>query len=161
MKSDWHNFKYILTPSSQVEVNVIKNLAKHYPIVTFGGKNIDGCKNMGYISDEELVKLYSAAFVLLFPQIHEPFGYIPVESMACGTPVIAYDEQGPKETIVNEKTGWLVADEQEFMKKVEEVWQGYEIGIRQFCRKHILSKYSTEIFFYSLVQTIHYDDDNC
>ena len=52
---------------------------------------------LGRVSDEELVGLYSNALFTLFPFTHEPFGYVPVESMACGTPVLTYAAQGPGE----------------------------------------------------------------
>lgn len=38
----------------------------------------------------------------------EDFGMSPVESMACGTPVIGVADGGLKETIVHEKTGVLL-----------------------------------------------------
>jgi glycosyltransferase involved in cell wall biosynthesis len=42
-----------------------------------------------YISDEDLVKLYNQAEMLLYPSLYEGFGFPILESMACGTPVIA------------------------------------------------------------------------
>ena len=38
----------------------------------------------------------------------EDFGMSPVESMACGTPVIGVDEGGLRETIIQNKTGKLI-----------------------------------------------------
>jgi glycosyltransferase involved in cell wall biosynthesis len=40
--------------------------------------------------------------------VDEDFGMSPVESMACGTPVIGVDEGGLRETIVQNKTGKLL-----------------------------------------------------
>jgi len=40
--------------------------------------------------------------------VDEDFGMSPVESMACGTPVIGVDEGGLKETIIDGKTGKLI-----------------------------------------------------
>jgi len=42
----------------------------------------------GPVSDEELVAMYNAADVLLFPSFWEGFGWPPLEAMACGTPVV-------------------------------------------------------------------------
>ena len=43
----------------------------------------------GYVSEEELVALYNLADVFVYPSLFEGFGLPILESMACGTPVIA------------------------------------------------------------------------
>lgn len=43
----------------------------------------------GFISDEALCSLYHAAQVVWFPSLYEGFGIPIIESMACGTPVVA------------------------------------------------------------------------
>lgn len=42
----------------------------------------------GYVTDEDLPKLYRAATAFVYPSLFEGFGLPPVEAMACGTPVI-------------------------------------------------------------------------
>lgn len=42
----------------------------------------------GYVNDEDLPTLYSAASLFVFPSFYEGFGLPPLESMACGTPVV-------------------------------------------------------------------------
>ncbi len=42
----------------------------------------------GYVSDQDLATLYSAAAVYAFPSLYEGFGFPALEAMACGTPVI-------------------------------------------------------------------------
>ena len=60
---------------------------------------------LGEVSDHELVKLYSQAKAFLALSRDEDFGITPVEAMACGTPVVAYNGGGYKETVVAGKTG--------------------------------------------------------
>lgn len=62
---------------------------------------------VGEVSDEELAKLYQGAKVLIYPSEEEDFGIMPVEAMSCGTPVIALNQGGVKETVIHNKTGVL------------------------------------------------------
>lgn len=66
------------------------------------GKNIEF---LGQVSDEELAKLYAGAKATIVASEDEDFGIVPVESMACGTPVIAPASAGFLETIIEGKTG--------------------------------------------------------
>jgi glycosyltransferase involved in cell wall biosynthesis len=43
---------------------------------------------IGYVSDEQLPALYTGALVFVYPSLYEGFGLPPLESMACGTPVV-------------------------------------------------------------------------
>ncbi|MFP3288078.1 MAG: glycosyltransferase, partial [Acidilobus sp.] len=90
----------------------------------------------GRVSDEELVELYSNALFTLFPFTHEPFGYVPVESMACGTPVLTYAAQGPGETVVDGVTGWLAKDEGSLVNVAVRIWnEGYPGSMRARSRE--------------------------
>lgn len=60
------------------------------------------------ITDNELAKEYSKSIATLCLQHSEPFGLVALESMACETPVLAVNEGGYKETVVNNKTGYLL-----------------------------------------------------
>ncbi len=70
----------------------------------------------------------------MFTFTHEPFGYIPVESMACGTPTLTYDMQGPSESVVDGYTGWLVRNDDEIVHKAVNLWEkGYAQNVRLNC----------------------------
>jgi len=58
---------------------------------------------LGRVSDKQLEQYYQQAQALIFPQV-EDFGIVPLEAMACGTPIIAYQEGGALETI-NARSG--------------------------------------------------------
>jgi hypothetical protein len=92
-------------------------------------KNID---YLGHVPNDLLVSLYSGAMFTAFPFIEEPFGYVPIESMACGTPVLTYNKQGPGETVIDGKTGWLASSREEFIARAIEVWKnGHDIKMEE------------------------------
>ena len=63
---------------------------------------------VGYLHDDpSLVLLYSAADVMVVPSRYEGFGQTVSESLACGTPVVAFDATGPKDIVDHRETGWL------------------------------------------------------
>jgi D-inositol-3-phosphate glycosyltransferase len=70
-----------------------------------------GIKDMvrftGGINRELLTYYYSAADVTAVPSYYEPFGLVPLESMASGTPVVASKVGGMQWTIKDGKTGYL------------------------------------------------------
>ena len=62
------------------------------------------------IQDDELIELYKKCMIFLYTPKEEHFGIAPIEAMSCGKPVMAFNTGGPKETIVNEETGYLLDD---------------------------------------------------
>lgn len=67
----------------------------------------DMVRIIGGVDRETLPFYYSAADVTVVPSYYEPFGLVPIESMACGTPVVASNVGGMKWTIKDGKTGFL------------------------------------------------------
>ena len=81
------------------------------------------------ISDEELINLYNKAKLVVYAPYLEPFGYVPLEAMACGTPVVGVKEGGLRESILHNKTGLLTQrNEKDFANAIiqllndEELW---------------------------------------
>jgi len=125
--------KYVLAYiGKETEIDTIIEIAKlGVKIVTFGAKIPTGSQIgqlrtltdfKGYVSREELIRLYSNAIFTLFPFTHEPFGYVPLESISCGTPVLTYSKQGPAETVIEGVSGWLAKDKRDLVKKAYLIW---------------------------------------
>lgn len=68
------------------------------------GKNV---QFLGQVDDNQLPKLYGGALATIVASEDEDFGIVPVESQACGTPVIAPKSGGFLETVIDGKTGLL------------------------------------------------------
>jgi len=66
----------------------------------------------GFLGPAELARRYAGARVtLMTPRWTEAFGNTVIESMACGTPVVAYDRGGPAEIVEHARSGILVPQE--------------------------------------------------
>jgi glycosyltransferase involved in cell wall biosynthesis len=58
--------------------------------------------------------------------------------MACGTPVLTYNRQGPRESVIDGVTGWLANDE-ELANLALKIWrEGYPSWMRSRCRERAL-----------------------
>jgi len=53
----------------------------------------------GYISEEELAKLYKCSDVAVFPSLYEPFGIVALEGMLANVPVVVSDAGGLSEIV--------------------------------------------------------------
>jgi len=61
----------------------------------------------GYISDEDLNRLYKCADIAVFPSLYEPFGIVALEGMIAKIPVVVSDTGGLGEIIEHGKDGMM------------------------------------------------------
>jgi glycosyltransferase involved in cell wall biosynthesis len=77
---------------------------------------------VGEITDEQKEDFLGNAYALLFPiDWPEPFGLVMIEAMACGTPVIAYDDGSVPEVLEEGRTGFIVTKLEDAMEAVDRV----------------------------------------
>jgi glycosyltransferase involved in cell wall biosynthesis len=81
-------------------------------------ESIGNVRLAGSIGAEHLRREYQQADVLLFPSLWEGSPKVVLEAAACGLPVIARKDYEP-ETIIDGKTGYLVACDQELFQRLE------------------------------------------
>jgi glycosyltransferase involved in cell wall biosynthesis len=62
---------------------------------------------VGMCTHQQLSVLYASADLLLFTSLTETFGNVTLESLACSTPVLAFDCAAAGEFITHEENGWL------------------------------------------------------
>jgi glycosyltransferase involved in cell wall biosynthesis len=63
---------------------------------------------IGKIPRSEMSRFYSAGDVFVFPGINESLGMVYLEAQACGLPVVAFDNAGVPDAVLNGQTGILV-----------------------------------------------------
>jgi len=118
---------YLLTPNYYIVVSRLAR-AKHIDIVIkaanqmkFMLKVVGSGRDLKYlqsiagptveilsnITDQQLSDIYKNAKAYLFASVDEEFGIAPVEAMGYGLPVIAYASGGLKETVIENKNGYL------------------------------------------------------
>jgi len=99
----WRNHKNL--PNLIKAFNILKNQKNinlqlvitgkedpHYPEIKEEIKKLNLENDIitpGLVSEEELLHIYNAALLYVFPSLYEGFGLPPLESMKCGTPVVA------------------------------------------------------------------------
>ncbi|HSA84255.1 MAG TPA: glycosyltransferase family 4 protein [Patescibacteria group bacterium] len=62
-----------------------------------------------WLSRETMRDLYRRSKIVLALSHNEPFGLVPLEAMACGVPIIALNEGGYSESVLDKKTGYLIS----------------------------------------------------
>ncbi|MCS7092238.1 MAG: glycosyltransferase family 4 protein [Patescibacteria group bacterium] len=162
-KTGWDSFTVLfvgrLVPEKGVKVllNSKKIWSKKIKLAIIGIGPLDSLvfqqakkdKNLiylGAVSQSDLPLYYSAADLLIVPSIHEEgFGRVILESLSCGTPVLA-SNRGAIPEAISEKVGELIEiNEKSIKEKVEELFdKNSKIKIYQKnARKYALEKFSS------------------
>lgn len=70
-----------------------------------------GMRHLGYIPDAARPALYTSAWATLYPSRYEGFGLPPLESLACGTPVICSRGVGAVQEVVGNAANYCDPDD--------------------------------------------------
>ena len=101
------------------------------------------------VTDSELVNSYKNCSVFLYTPKEEHFGIAPIEAMSCGKPVIAFNTGGPKETVVNNITGYLLQDDlDQWEDKIFELLENKQKRIKMgmSARNRAIEEFSWDAF---------------
>jgi len=72
------------------------------------GLGAEGVRFLGYVSEERKVELLRQAWVHTLTSVKEGWGIANMEAAACGTPSVASNVPGLRDSVVHEETGLLV-----------------------------------------------------
>ncbi len=127
-----------------------------YSIIIFGDDKLDKELNQfdvytfGYIDDDRYLKyIYNACNVFLAPSLQENLANTVMESLSCGTPVVAFDVGGMRDMISNHDNGYLIKpfSIDEYVDAIEmaaNIHGRKDISLktqRRFSQKHIAERY--------------------
>ncbi|NTV30780.1 glycosyltransferase family 4 protein [candidate division WWE3 bacterium] len=130
-----------------------KEYFKHNIEPYLDGDQIEWVGPLGHSEKQHF--LQQAKATLMPIQWDEPFGLVAIESLACGTPVIAWDRAAMPEIIRDGQTGFLVHSIEELAKSLEKA----DSLSRQQCRQDFEQRFTAEKmalqyeeFYYNLIQ---------
>lgn len=100
---------------------------------------------IGEINEEQKTEFLGKAKALLFPiDWPEPFGLVMIEAMACGTPVIAFNNGSVPEIMENNVTGFIVNSVAEAIDAVGRLKYLSREGIRRVFEKRFTASRMAE-----------------
>jgi len=103
VKSKIKNAKLIIGGKGDQDCyEYLKNLTKN--------ENIEDVYFLGELSEEDKVKQLELAWVFGYPSYKEGWGISAIEANACGTPVVAYNVPGLRDSIKNGTNGLLAKE---------------------------------------------------
>jgi glycosyltransferase involved in cell wall biosynthesis len=101
----------------------------------------DDVRYVGEVPHDEKLQLLAGARATLFPiRWNEPFGLVMIESLACGTPVLAFPEGAAVEVVQDGHTGYLCRDEKHMAEAIDTI----ESLSRADCRAAVEGYFSRE-----------------
>lgn len=104
----------------------------------------------GHVPFDQVLELYQKAKALIMPiDWDEPFGMVMIESMACGTPVVAFNRGAVPEIVKDGVTGFICPPDDidsmvKAVKKIYEMPEAEYRAMRRACRKHVEENFTVE-----------------
>lgn len=150
--------------------------SKHVKLVIAGGYDPNNVENVEYYkeltqvakklkqtdsiifltspSDAAKIALFKFCHCIIYTPSNEHFGIVPIEAMFCKKPVIAVNSGGPRETIVDNRTGFLCeSNEEAFAKAMKKIVDNEGNIIQQFSQfgfNRFHEKFSFQAFSHQL-----------
>jgi teichuronic acid biosynthesis glycosyltransferase TuaC len=108
----------------------------------------DKIKLVGALNNSTLIDWYNAADLFVFPSYYESFGIVQIEALACGTSVIAYDNDGSKEVLRGYKKNLIKkGDIETLVRKIEKKLRDKRLNSlqrRRERREYVKNNFSEE-----------------
>ncbi|EGQ44047.1 MAG: glycosyltransferase [Candidatus Nanosalina sp. J07AB43] len=107
----------------------------------------------GFVSESKKVDLLTKSWLVILPSRKEGYGIVVLEANASGTPVVANNVRGLKESVKDSKTGFLedLENTEEFCDRIQEILTEKELrkrlskNCREFAQKHSWDEASSRL----------------
>jgi glycosyltransferase involved in cell wall biosynthesis len=132
-----------------IEILNKEQSVKKLSVLVFGGGDSKKIKDaipvktrfVGYLQDEySMMLLYNATDVFIAPSLAESFGYVILESLCCGTPVVAFNTGGIPDLILHKKNGYLAK-----YKDAQDLATGIEFCLKNGIKGYMQPKFEPDI----------------
>lgn len=118
---------------SELEMEIDSRISIHY---------------LGYVSDlPEMSSLYNLADVTVVPSISENLSYTIMESLSCGTPVVAFNIGGNGDMIDHQVNGYLAKEKEDDDLAAGILWclkNNQELDLSHAAREKVLKDYGVD-----------------
>jgi glycosyltransferase involved in cell wall biosynthesis len=110
------------------------------------------------VSEEELQNYYARAGCVAYAPVREPFGFVALEAMATGIPLVGVAEGGVAETVIDGETGLLTPRDpvlfgKALQKLIENPEQAEQLG--QAARRYVLEHWTWDKHIVHLEQFLY------
>ena len=155
-RKDLHKGTQYLLDSLEMLKQRLGSKADAIELVVFGNRNVDDVPDfpfkttfLGTISDDKkLATCYAAADAYLIPSLEDNLPYTVMESLACGTPVIAFTTGGIPDMVQHQYNGYLAE-----YRSVESLTDGMQWIInypdqeklQQQARQTVMAKFAEDV----------------
>ena len=114
LELEYKGFRYFTQAMQYLSIKY-KELAQKIEINIFGTLNSNfvglenyRCNGLGYIhSDSDMAEVYKNADIYVFPSLDDNLPGTVMESLACGTPVVAFETGGVPEMVQHKENGYI------------------------------------------------------
>lgn len=100
-----------------------------------------------WLRDVEIRELYRRSKIVVSTSRNEPLGIVPLEAMACGAVILAINEAGYKETVIDGKNGYLLGEDPKgYLTKINSILKSDKLfnKLSDFASKNVNSEWSWE-----------------
>jgi len=137
--------------SDKIKINIFGSGDKNYE-AALGSleKKYSFVRYYGHVENKFIPNILSKHSLFLSTSRWEVLPFNILEAQAVGLPVIAFDIPGPNDIVDNNKTGFLVNSEEEFVKKILFLIENRHYLKTQDVKMNIFNKFNPKTIYHQL-----------